>query len=76
MPSWLFYLNSLDQSISSLRGQILLLPCFIEMFVINANGKDPDQMPHSAVSELCLHCLLMSHSWDAKHKWVNPCSAK
>ena len=31
--------------------------CFIEIPVINANSVDPDQMPHSAASELGLHCL-------------------
>ena len=50
MPSGLFYLNSLDQSISSLRVsvQFLLLPCFIGMSVINANSVDPDHTPRSA----------------------------
>ena len=51
-------------------GQFLLLPCFIEMPVINANSVDPDQMPLSAASDLGLHCLPMSHLWDARHKWV------
>ena len=60
MPSALFYLNSLDQSISSLRGvsgQFLLLPYSIEMPVINANSIDPDQTPRTAASGLGLHCL-------------------
>ena len=26
----------------------------VELF---ANSGDPDQMPHSAASDLCLHCL-------------------
>ena len=33
------------------------------MPVINANSVDPDQMPHSAASDLGLHCLPMSHLW-------------
>ena len=41
------------------------------MPVINANSVDPDQTPHSAASELGLHCLPMSHLWDARHKLVN-----
>ena len=41
------------------------------MPVINANSVDPDQTPHSAASDLGLHCLPMSHLWDARHKWVN-----
>ena len=50
MLSGFFYLNSLDQSISSLRvsRQFLLLPCFIKMPVINANSVDANQMPRSA----------------------------
>ena len=27
-------------------------------------------MPHSAASDLDLHCLPMSLLWDARHKWV------
>ena len=27
-------------------------------------------MPHSAVSDLDLHCLSMSLLWDDRHKWV------
>ena len=62
MPSGLFYLNSLDRSISSLRvsDKFLLLPCFIEMSVLNANSVDPDQTPRSAASDLGLHHLPMS----------------
>ena len=73
MPSGLFYLNSLDQSISSLgvSGQFLLLPCFIGMTIISANSTGPVQTPRSAASDLGLHCLPMSHLWDAMHKWVN-----
>ena len=29
------------------------------------NNVDPDQTPHSAASELGLHCLHMSHKMDA-----------
>ena len=36
-----------------------LLPCFIEIPVLNANIVDTAQTPHSAASELCLHCLPM-----------------
>ena len=48
MPNGLFYLHSSDQSISNNRGiwLILLLPEF------NANSVDPDQMQHSAASDL------------------------
>ena len=37
----------------------------------NENCVDPGQMPHSAVSDLCVHCLSMSLLWDTRHKWVN-----
>ena len=40
-----------------MSDQFQLLPCFIEMSVVNANSVDPDQMPHSAVADLGLHCL-------------------
>ena len=73
MPSGLFYLNSLDRSISSGRGiwLVFLLPCFIATPVYNANSVDPDQMPHYAASYLGLHCLPMSLLRDAGHEWVN-----
>ena len=71
MQSGLFYLNSLDQSISSLRGVwSVFIAIFIGKPVINANSVDPDQTLHSATSDLGLHCLPMSHLWDARHKWV------
>ena len=59
MSSGLFYLNSLYQSISSLRGvwSVLIITMFIEMPVVNANSVDPDQTPRSAASDLGLHCL-------------------
>ena len=38
--------------------------------VFNANSVDPDQMPHSAVSDLGLHCLPLSLLWDTRYKWV------
>ena len=42
MPSGLFYLNSLDRSVSYIRGVwlVFLLPCFIEMYVLSANSVD------------------------------------
>ena len=68
MPSGLFYLNTLDRIISDRKGvREILLPCFIETSVFNANGIDPDQ----TVSDLSLHCLPISLLWDARHKRVN-----
>ena len=29
-----------------------------------------DQMPHSVVSDLGLHCLLMFIFGDSRHKWI------
>ena len=57
--------------VEGVSGKFLLLPCFRRMSVINANSVDPDQTPRFAASDLCLHCLSMSHLWDARHKWVN-----
>ena len=41
---------------SQVSGQLLLLPCFIEITVLNANSVDPDQTPRSTASDLGLHC--------------------
>ena len=62
MPAGLFYLHSLDRSISSIRSiwLILLLPCCTEIPVFKANSVHFDQTPRSAASDLGLHCLLMS----------------
>ena len=38
---------------------------------LNTNSVEPDQMLCSVASELGLHCLPMSHLWDARLKWVN-----
>ena len=59
MPNGFFYHNSLRWSISNRKGVWLtfISPCFIEIPVFNANSLDPDQMPHSAASDLGLHCL-------------------
>ena len=58
-------------SVKGVSGKLLLLPWFTEIPVINANGVDPDQTPHSVASDLGLHCLPMSLLWDAMLKWVN-----
>ena len=71
MSSGLFYLISWDRSISNTNvfGQFLLLFCFTEIPVVNANSADPDEF---AASDLCLHCLLMPLLWElARHKWVH-----
>ena len=75
LPSRLSYLNFSDKSICSKRGiwVVLLLPCFIEIPVLNANRVDPDQTPHSAALDLGLRYLQMSLLWEARHKWVKTC---
>ena len=73
MPNELFYLESLDRSVSSIRSVrlVYLLLCFIEISVFNANGVDPNQTSRFAASDLGLHYLPASFLWDARHKWVN-----
>ena len=73
MPFGLFYLKSFDRSISNRKGfwLFLLLLCFKEIPVFNSNSVDPDQTPHSAASDLGLHCLPMSLLLDARLKWVD-----
>ena len=44
--------------------------CQVLLPVVSANSVDTDQTPRSAASDLGLHCLPMSHLWDARHKWV------
>ena len=75
MPSGFFYLNSLNMFISYIRGVwlVLLLSCFIEISELNANSVDYDQTPHSAASDLGLHCLSVSLKWDARLKKVKFC---
>ena len=46
--------------IEGVSGWFLLLLCFIDISVFNASSVDPDQTPHSAASDLGLHCLQMS----------------
>ena len=72
MPSGLFYLllwTSLFPT-GGVSGYVLILPCLVEIRVFNANRVDPDQMPHSAASDLDLHCLQMPLLRYARHKWV------
>ena len=46
--------------------------CFylLKLSIITANSVDPDEMQHSLVSDLDLHCLQMSLLYNARHKWV------
>ena len=47
---------------------VLIITWFTEIPALNANNVDPDQTPQNAASDLGLHCLPMSLSWDARHK--------
>ena len=42
---------------------------YFEYKFLKANSVDPDQTPHSAASELGLHCLPRSRLWEARHIW-------
>ena len=74
VPNGIVYHNFLDRPISKRRHvwSFLVLLCFIEIPVFNANSIDPDQTPPSAASDRGLHCLPMSLLWDARLmvKWV------
>ena len=72
MSSGLFYHNSLDQSISNSRVSIyfLLLLCYKEIPVVNGNSDDPDQMPHSAASDLGLPCLPVILLGVSRLSWI------
>ena len=70
-PNELFYLNSLDRSISYLRGVwLVFIIIFEEISELNENSVDLDQMLHSAASDLGLHCLPISLLLDTWLKWV------
>ena len=71
--SKLFYLKSLDGSISNRRDARLMFicprpKCFVEIPVSVANSVDPDQTPLSVASVMDLHCLPMSILWNAMLK--------
>ena len=44
---------------------------FYRSVCFKCNRVDPDQMPPSAASDLCLHCLPMSYLGSARRKLVN-----
>ena len=57
-------LNSFDRSIFNRTGVgllfIIILPCFREIPVLNANSVDPDQTSRSVASDMGLQSLPMS----------------
>ena len=62
LSNWLFYLNSLDQSISN-RRSVWLVFHYYKCIMFYRN--------FSVASDLGLHGLLMSILWVARYKWVN-----
>ena len=40
-------------------------------YILEAKSEHSDRVPHSAASDLGLHCLPMSHKKDARLKWIN-----
>ena len=40
------------------------------MLELFANSGDPDQTPHSAASDLGLHCLPITLLWVSRLQWV------
>ena len=73
LPSGPIHSYQLDESISNFRGYLVYF--FIFYLIFNRNSckqtvcVDPDQMPHSAASDLGLHCLPMSQKWDTRLIW-------
>ena len=65
MPSELFYLDSLDRSISSRKDVWLyfLITMLYRIPLFNANSADSDYTPRSVAFDL-------SHLREARHKWV------
>ena len=41
-----------------------------KMIGLFANSADPDQTPHSAASDLSLHCLPVTLLWVSRLQWV------
>ena len=73
MPNGISLFYQLEQSISVLRdaGQYFHFNSTFQYYNLSANSGDPDQTPHSVLSDLGLHCLPMSHKMDARFIWVN-----
>ena len=72
LPSGPVHPCQLKESIPDIRGvwcTFSFLFYFKSMFLL-ANSEDPDQMPHSAASDLGLHCLPMSQKWYTRLIWV------
>ena len=62
LKSFITHYYMFEESISRFRGvgSILSLLFYFLWKILLANNVDPDQMPHYVVSDLSLHCLLMT----------------
>ena len=47
-----------------------------KMAKLFANSEDPDQMLHSAASDLGLHCLPITLLWVSLRQWVMACDTQ
>ena len=65
MESFTFIIRTGPFPVQRVVWLFLIIRRFIEIPVFNANSIDPDQTPHSAASDLGLHCfadvLFMRH---------------
>ena len=76
MPNGFFHTSQWDQSIS-----VTWVVGWYFSFLFNSNRifykqtalGDPDQTPHSAASNLGMHCLPISHKQDTMRIWVKQC---
>ena len=74
MLSGHFYLNDLESSIFNRRGvgYFLIIPCFIEIPVLNAKHTDPDQSQRLRCL-IWVYTLTMSLLWDARRANQTSC---
>ena len=60
-PIRLVYPSQLDKSVSNFWGVLFISLFFTDISLLKANSADPDKTPHSAASDLGVHCLPRSH---------------
>ena len=76
MPSGPVHPYQLDESMSNFRGVwcTFSFVFYCQWKFLLVNSEDADQTPRSTASDLGLHCLPMSQTWDARLIWVKPAS--
>ena len=65
--------TTLRTGLFSIAGGLIIFiinTFYIEIPVLNAKSVEPDQMLHSDVSDLSLHCLPVTLFWASRLKWV------